>query len=193
MTNRPPKAGSRRLRTVIIWGVVGLLFILGYYLFVFRPQRTPEFPYSAFRQRLEKLSSATISERQITGEFLAEETVQTVRQEQIPTKRFMVRIPFDDQKLVEELLALGVNVSSQNRVQWASILLAIVPWVLIIGFWFMIMRQSQAGASKAFQFGKSKVRISTETRPNVTFDDVAGVEEAKEELEEIIEFLRSPR
>ncbi|TKJ40587.1 cell division protein FtsH [candidate division TA06 bacterium B3_TA06] len=193
MANKPPKAGSSRLRTIIIWGALGSLFILGYYLFVFRPRRTPEIPYSEFRQRLDKLSSATISERQITGEFLAEETVPTVRQEQVTTKRFKVRIPFDDQKLVEELLVLGVNVSSQNRVQWVSILLSIAPWVLIIGFWFMIMRQSQAGASKAFQFGKSKVRISTETRPDVTFDDVAGIEEAKEELEEIIEFLRSPR
>lgn len=193
MANKPPKAGSSRLRTIIIWGALGSLFILGYYLFVFRPRRTPEIPYSEFRQRLDKLSSATISERQITGEFFAEETVPTVRQEQVTTKRFKVRIPFEDQKLVEELLVLGVNVSSQNRVQWVSILLSIAPWVLIIGFWFMIMRQSQAGASKAFQFGKSKVRISTETRPDVTFDDVAGIEEAKEELEEIIEFLRSPR
>ena len=193
MANRPPKAGSSRLRTILVWSAIGLLFILGYYLLVFRPQRTPEISYSEFRKRLDKLSSVVISEREIKGEFLAEEKVPTVKGEQVATERFKVKIPFDDQELVDELLALGVNVSSQNRVQWMSIVLSIVPWVLIIGFWFMIMRQSQAGASKAFQFGKSRVRVSTETRPDVTFDDVAGIEEAKEELEEIIEFLRSPR
>ncbi len=193
MTNRPPQAGSSRLRTIIVWSVIGLIIVVGYYLLVFRPQQTPEIPYSEFRQRLQKLAAVTLAERQVTGEFLAEETVQTVRGENISTRRFKVLMPFDDQPLIEELLALGVKVNSQNRVQWINVLLSIIPWVLIIGFWFMIMRQSQSGASKAFQFGKSKVRISTETRPDVTFDDVAGIEEAKEELKEIIDFLRSPR
>jgi cell division protease FtsH len=193
MANKPPKAGSSRLRTILVWSAIGILFIVGYYLLVFRPQRTPEISYSEFRKRLDKLSSVVISEREISGEFLADESIPNIRNEVITTRRFKVKVPFDDQALVDEILSLGVNVSSQNRVQWLSIVLSIVPWVLIIGFWFMIMRQSQAGASKAFQFGKSRVRVSTETRPDVTFKDVAGIEEAKEELEEIIEFLRSPR
>jgi cell division protease FtsH len=65
--------------------------------------------------------------------------------------------------------------------------------VLIIGFWFFMFRQMQAGGSKAFQFGKSKARLLTGDTPKVTFQDVAGADEAKYELQEIIEFLKDPQ
>jgi cell division protease FtsH len=68
-----------------------------------------------------------------------------------------------------------------------------LPWLLIIGFWIFMLRQMQAGGSKAFQFGKSKARLLTGDTPKVTFADVAGADEAKDELQEIIEFLKDPQ
>ncbi len=200
MANKPPQqAGSVNLRTILIWIVLLIVIPLGYYLLFMRPQ-TPEISYSEFRNMFAELKTVVISEKQITGYFgdpgradSRKIKVRDVNGDTVTTGRFKVLIPFDDPKIIEDLRAAGVEVRAQNRVQWLSILLSIVPWVLILVFWFMIMRQSQVGASRNFQFGKSRVKVSTETRPNVTFDDVAGVKEAKEELEEVIEFLRSPR
>lgn len=200
MANKPPQqAGSVNLRTILIWIVLLIVIPLGYYLLFMRPQ-TPEISYSEFRNMFAELKTVVISEKQITGYFgdpgradSRKVKVRDVNGDTVTTGRFKVLIPFDDPKIIEDLRAAGVEVRAQNRVQWLSILLSIVPWVLILVFWFMIMRQSQVGASRNFQFGKSRVKVSTETRPNVTFDDVAGVKEAKEELEEVIEFLRSPR
>jgi cell division protease FtsH len=79
------------------------------------------------------------------------------------------------------------------RQNWWAVLLGALPWILIIGFWFFMFRQMQVGGSKAFQFGKSKARLLTGDTPKVTFQDVAGADEAKYELQEIIEFLKDPQ
>ena len=71
--------------------------------------------------------------------------------------------------------------------------MTLFPWLVIIGFWIFLFRQMQAGGSRAFSFGKSKAKLLTGDTPKVTFVDVAGCDEAKVELQEIIEFLRSPK
>lgn len=187
------------MRTILIWVVLLIIIPVGYYFLFMRPQ-TPEISYTEFRNLIPELKNVSISEKQITGYFgdpnrpdARKLKIRDVNGDTVTTNRFKVLIPFDDPKIIDDLRAAGVEVRAQNRVQWLSILLSIVPWVLILFFWFMIMRQSQVGASRNLQFGKSRVRVTTETRPNVTFEDVAGVKEAKEELEEVIEFLRSPR
>ena len=69
----------------------------------------------------------------------------------------------------------------------------LLPFVLLIGFWIFLMRQMQSGGNKALSFGKSKAKLSSSSQKKVTFKDVAGVEEAKEEVQEVVEFLRSPQ
>ena len=97
--------------------------------------------------------------------------------------------------LANKLLDKGIKVSSKEPSQnpWTSLLLNWAPFVVMIGFWVFFMRQMQSGGNKALSFGKSKAKLTTATAKKVTFKDVSGVEEAKEELQEIIEFLREPQ
>lgn len=190
MMNRPPQQAGSNTTRIIVWTLLTIVFLVVVYWLFLRP-RTPEVPYSRFNQFV---NQGDIVRVEITGrEINAELKEDAVKSEDLSSSKIKVLLPFEDPELVKTLVSNGVEVRSRNRIQWDSILLAILPWALIIGFWFMIMRQSQAGASRTFQFGKSRVRVTAESRPNVTFEDVAGVDEAKEELQEIIEFLRSPR
>src|SRR5437016_7710083 len=76
---------------------------------------------------------------------------------------------------------------------WPSLLSTMLPFFLLIGLWLLMLRQAQSGSNQAMSFGKSRARLHTENRPKVTFEDVAGVDEAKEELQEVIEFLKHPK
>ena len=109
----------------------------------------------------------------------------------------------DDSGLVETLTNLGVTADELSQVRvsveapriwesWGGILIAIVPLALLGVFFFFIMRQAQGAGNQAFSFGKSRARMFTGDRPTVTFDDVAGNEEAKQELQEVVEFLKEP-
>ena len=104
-------------------------------------------------------------------------------------------IPSNYQPLVDKMLAKGVAVTYQKETSgnWVSILINAIPFVLLLGFWIFMMRQMQSGGNKALSFGKSRARLHSSQQKKVTFKDVAGVEEAKEELQEIIEFLREPQ
>ncbi|MDE3153998.1 MAG: ATP-dependent metallopeptidase FtsH/Yme1/Tma family protein, partial [Acidobacteriota bacterium] len=86
-----------------------------------------------------------------------------------------------------------VQAKEPSNSPWASFLYSWAPVLLIIGFWIFFMRQMQSGGNKALSFGKSKAKLSSSSQKKVTFKDVAGVDEAKEELQEIIEFLREPQ
>ena len=81
----------------------------------------------------------------------------------------------------------------QTTSPWANLLYSWAPILLMIGFWIFIMRQMQSGGNKALSFGKSRAKLSSSSQKKVTFKDVAGVDEAKEELQEIIEFLKEPQ
>jgi cell division protease FtsH len=100
-----------------------------------------------------------------------------------------------DAELVSLLINKGVQISAkpEDDSSWFHVFLSWVPMLLLIGVWIFFMRQMQVGGGKALSFGKSKARLMSDSQEKVTFEDVAGVEEAKEELHEIVEFLRDPK
>ncbi len=108
---------------------------------------------------------------------------------------FRTYIPFQYEGLVNRLLDKKVYVEAKapTASPWAALLLSWAPILLLIGFWIFFMRQVQSGGNKALSFGKSKAKLSSSAQKKVTFRDVAGAEEAKSELQEIIEFLKEPQ
>ena len=110
-------------------------------------------------------------------------------------QQFTTYAPPQYEGLVNTLLERDVVVDAKEAAPspWASLLYAWAPILLIIGFWIFFMRQVQSGGNKALSFGKSRAKLSSSTQKKATFKDVAGVDEPKEELEEVIEFLREPQ
>ncbi|MDP6579938.1 MAG: ATP-dependent zinc metalloprotease FtsH [Vicinamibacterales bacterium] len=110
-------------------------------------------------------------------------------------QQFRTFAPPQYEGLVNTLIERDVVVDAKEAAPspWANLLYAWAPILLIIGFWVFFMRQVQSGGNKALSFGKSRAKLSTSTQKKVTFKDVAGVDEPKEELQEIIEFLREPQ
>jgi len=109
--------------------------------------------------------------------------------------KFKTIIPPDYPDIIKSMNEQKVNIDVRpsSNPAWLSFLINASPFILLFGFWIFMMRQMQAGGNKALSFGKSRARLLTSQQKKVTFKDVAGVEEAKEELQEIIEFLREPQ
>src|SRR5690349_21088518 len=126
----------------------------------------------------------------VTGNFKARENI--AGQE---VKNFSVRLPVENSEIeVEKLNAKGVAIEAKDAgVSVTAWILNFVPWLLLIGFYLFLFKQMQAGGAQAFSFGKSKAKLLTGDTPKITFADVAGADEAKQELQEIIEFLRDPQ
>ena len=109
---------------------------------------------------------------------------------------FETSIPYVDEGLLKLLIANGVVVEGKDDTDnfWLNGFLNILPWILLLGFiWFIMIRQLQASGNKALSFGKSRAKLNPELKTKVTFDDVAGIDETKTELQEIIEFLKDPK
>jgi cell division protease FtsH len=192
-----PGPGGRPFRVLTIWLFVALvaLFLVQYLPGVGTGQS--EVSYSDFLAQVRRgnIKEVTIVHGEARGEFRRAVTMGSPR----PTeqKRFRVYLPAEDPQLAKEILAADSTVvvrSKQANNPWLNALLTwSIPLLIVIVIWAFFLRQMQSGGSAALKFGKSKARILNENQIKVNFRDVAGADEAKEELQEIIEFLRDPK
>ena len=154
----------------------------------------PEISYTEYTGQLlrDNVDKVTIQGGQsLTGDFKQKVAVKGGRLVQ----KFKVLLPMENSSDdLKQLVAHGVQIQAEvPRTSMTSLLIGLFPYLLIFGIWFFLFRSMQAGGAKAFSFGKSKAKLLTGDTPKVTFDDVAGADEAKVELQEIIEFLKDPQ
>ena len=140
-----------------------------------------------FTQFMSWVDTGTVQKVLITGQDISGTTKEG--------EAFHTYAPEQYEGLANKLYDKGIEIQSKERTAspWATLLYSWGPMLLIIGFWVFFMRQMQSGGNKALSFGKSKAKLSSSSQKKVTFKDVAGVDEAKEELLEIIEFLKEPQ
>jgi cell division protease FtsH len=182
----------RFLGPLAVWLLVFLAAWAAWNLLSARRGGRATIDYTDFVRELNNgnVEEVVIVERDLSGKLKGESEITTPRGT-VKYTEFKTYTP-DDQQLVQRLLDAGVKVIARPASQWFTIVLSILPWVLVIGVWFLFMRRMSSGQDRAFMFGKSRARAMASDRPKVTFTDVAGVPEAKEELREIIAFLKAP-
>jgi cell division protease FtsH len=190
----PPKFSWGRLsKTVAFWTMMALVTVVFYQLASRRGGDAPEVRYTDFVAALERgnVRSVEIVElRDLRGDFKSPERIGNR-----DVVRFTVQLPFQaSESFIKQLQDQGIPIQARKpRQGFLSIFITMLPWLVLIGFWLFLFRQMQAGGSRAFAFGKSKAKLLTGDTPKLTFADVAGADEAKVELQEIIEFLKDPQ
>jgi cell division protease FtsH len=171
-------------RNLALWLLVGLIVVTLFNLFQSGKTTGEEIDYSEFLARIEQgeVREVEIRDKSVKGKFTDGSSFETY--------------VADDPDLISALKDKGVKIvagPSDEKSVWMALLINSVPFLLFIVLWVFFMRQMQVGGSKALSFGKSKAKLLTETSNKVTFEDVAGIDEAKEEVGEIIEFLKDPQ
>ena len=181
------------IRKIITWGIMlVLLFAISR---IFTSSKTPQaqtVPYSEFISDIknEEMQSVIIKMQDTSpsGVIGVLKNGQSIQANTPPDVNSLIKLLTDKN--------ITFSVQRSNSTFW-SIFWSIVPWVLIIGFWWFIMQRMMqgagGGANQAFKFGKSQAKLFVDTKPKITFKDVAGAEEVKEEVKEIIEFLKNPK
>lgn len=171
-------------KNMALWLVIALVMVLLFNLFNQPKAARQKILFSEFRLAVERgdVREVTIQGNNIYGKFNNGKEFKTYS--------------LEDPDLVKDLMAKQVTIDVKPDEQsswWMQIIISWFPMLLLIGVWIFFMRQVQIGGGKAMSFGKSRARLLTEQQQKVTFADVAGIDEAKDELEEIIDFLRDPK
>jgi cell division protease FtsH len=177
---------NSKFKTLAFWVV--LICVAMLLLMVFRTGQTHKETTITFTDFVNKVKDGQVKEVTISGS-----EVHGVYQNQ--SLAFTTQIPPTYSSLYDLLIERNVTVKMKDASSggWVSFLVQASPFIVLIAFWLFMMRQMQSGGNKALSFGKSRARLHSTQQKKVTFKDVAGVEEAKEELQEIIEFLREPQ
>lgn len=187
---------KKSIRPLFFWMVIVLILIVFIKFYYAGQTEIALITYSEFVGEVDKgnVSEVVLIEREARGKFI-QPFEHTIDNESKSYTEFRLLIPFEDPTLLVRLEQNNVQIKAEEQpFSWTAIL-AFAPWLLLIVFWVFMMRQMQGGGGGPkglFSFGKAKARLHSGDQPKVTFSDVAGCVEAKEELEEIIEFLREP-
>jgi cell division protease FtsH len=194
LPTRPPRPSWGNLsKNLALWLLVALLALALFQMMSRQKSPTQEFSYTGFMHQLGAGNVANVEifdGKRVEGDFKT-----PVAQDGRPAKSFTVLLPIaNSEELLKRLDDAGVQiVAREPKGGITAIIIAALPWIVILGLWFFLLRQLQAGGSRAFAFGKSKAKLLAGDTPKITFADVAGADEAKYELQEIIEFLKDPQ
>ena len=173
-------------KNFLVWLVIGFILASFYNSFI-RINKNVQIQDIAFSEFLNELEKGNILDVNIKGDL--------INGNMLDGKKFKTYAPYDPslvEKLSKQNVTINVEPVNNNKSSFFSIILSWFPMLLLVGVWIYFMRQMQSGSGKALGFGKSKAKMLTEKTGRITFKDVAGIDESKQELEEIIEFLRDP-